>query len=1003
MAEETGNVTIGVDIDITKAEQRLKDIKQRISELTEEFGSAGPEVLSNILKPLNEEYEQLSEQLKQVKETSESANESFKNQTKGLNDLKDVTDFAGDATKKLGLDETALGSAISGTTGFIGKSIVFLKNGAKAMDAMKTSTNNATGAVNKFKVALNGIAKHPILIALAAIAAGAAALYSRVKSLEDAKFDRYLGLIDRHAELLNEKLNNQITILNALGAKQSTVTRQQINNLKDLNNQLKLSKDRYADLWEAQGNDRITITAYAQQYLEGDMQYISKMSDEEQELVKRFAEAGEEIRKNNIELKTMENIILKINLAEEAHELTLRKINLEREKGITSLQKEANAQGRAAQRYSALAEVYGRLSKYSEAKFEYELKAYKNEQAQSATTIKMLNEEIHAIEEQKKANDKLIATYLSTGASAKAQQLDSENEMLDINIQRLNEQITAEKSIISLRKEMRNLNNPLFVLMGSDVDVKRAEILAKNWIDTFNYINSMAMMQQRGGDYPINDFFSGATSNLESFSGELSKLRTQVELDLGLIGKNYKSLSHLLIEESERLQKESDKNLKEAINNGKEIDVEENQRIVDRIRRVTEAYEDYQNLSSKILNNVREVTLTTMSTVQDRIEGMVNVFSDVTGGYYASMKKDLTSGIMDDYSKELADIANMYIRVHDAILMYDNASRISVPEKKKNETEKELEIRLRQEELQKKAFEELGIVVDNLNETEKTLYNSYKELGIPALTEMSNMINQLVDEEKELIITQKQIELNLASYTYDYMQNYQSLGGFNLREMEAAALNVIDKEKEYYDNLYAINGKYYDDLLQAGLSEAQAEEILAAKRFDVEKELIDKKKLINQQYAQTILNATSDTMNDIQGIMDVAFEDNKQVRGATLMMTTLADAAAAYTSVFAQAPGGVAAKTAQAVIASAAVMARGIASYNSLMNMTKDSGSESLSSATATNTIPTATGVDTTSVARTLIGSRYAGEGHTTQYVLVTDEVTARQKQAQGARRLETI
>ena len=51
----------------------------------------------------------------------------------------------------------------------------------------------------------------------------------------------------------------------------------------------------------------------------------------------------------------------------------------------------------------------------------------------------------------------------------------------------------------------------------------------------------------------------------------------------------------------------------------------------------------------------------------------------------------------------------------------------------------------------------------------------------------------------------------------------------------------------------------------------------------------------------------------------------------------------------------------------------------------------------------TATGVDTTSVARTLIGSRYAGEGHTTQYVLVTDEVTARQKQAQGARRLETI
>lgn len=978
MAEE--NVTIGVDIDITKAEQRLKDIKKRISELTEEFGSAGPEVLSDILKPLNEEYEQLSDQLKQVKEVSDSTSISFKKQASELNDIKDVTDFAGDATKALGADETALGEAVSNTTGYIGKSITFIQKGAAAMEALKGATNGATGATNKFKAALNGLLKHPVLILLAGIAATMAIVYKRFKDFSDANFDRRLGVINRQTELLNERLNNQITILNALGAKQSSVTRQQINNLKQLNDRLKTTRDYYQEMWNDLDTDN-DLGYMANEYLKGNQKLIEDLSEQEQELVRRYAEAGEEIRRNNLELETMENITLKINNAEERYEITQRKIN-------NNYLKQLNSVNRRRQITEMQIERLKIEDKYSSDIFDKEEKLYKETQEGLNLEIKKNNELIDSLNERKDAYLKLKGEIMNSGKSVEVVQNELaavDDKLFDINsdilqITETNKDLAAEiagnatkRSLDYIERRLTAINrlnelNLEYAERQLKLENTRAFRTAYNpGEDTERIEKSLKGVNET---YPLVDYMKNLGNVYEETGKTLTTFTNLLKGNSDFIkGEGYSS-----IEKLRSAIKNVGEELNTAIENEKEEEVINN--ITSRLDMLTAAYEDYMQMSSSLLNTLQGVNLEVFSVTEDRIKGAVGVFESLVP--IKDMEKVDT--IMNNYISQLKQLGNSYEEVYKSIIYYKETGNESIA---------------------------------SMNKEEIDLYNELKEMNGAGLTiiyeTMQNFQNSAVEYELDL----KRIQMTNSQMLSQMYQDYASLGEFmlsngeivktTLANMQRAENDAIDKEKEYYDELLKENGQYYETLMAAGLSQVQAEEILAEKRLQVESDLVNKKALLNQQYKQTILNATADTMNDINSIMEVAFENNKDVRGATLLVTTAADAAAAYTSVFAQAPGGVVAKTAQAVIASAAVMARGIASYNSLMNMTTSSGAESLSSATATNTIPTSTGVDTTSVARTLIGSRYAGEGHTMQYVLVTDEVTARQKQAQNYRRLEVI
>lgn len=975
MAEE--KVGIEVEIDVDKAKQRLKEIKDQIAELKEQWGTAGKETLDKVLQPLLDEQESLEEQLKNVKEATDNVSKSFKKQASELNDVKDVTEFAGDATKALGVDETALGEAVANTTGFIGKSITFIKKGAAAMDALKGATNGATGAVNKFKAALNGLLKHPILILLAGIAATMAIVYKRFKDFSDANFERRLGVINRQTELLNERLNNQITILNALGAKQSSVTRQQINNLKQLNDRLKQTRDYYQEMWDKLGSDN-DLGYMANEYLKGNQKLIEDLSEQEQELVRRYAEAGEEIRRNNLELETMENITLKINNAEERYELTQRKIN-------NNYSKQLNAVNRRRQLTEMQIERLKIEDKYSGDIFDKEEKLYKETQEGLNLEIKKNNDLIDALNERKDTYLKLKGEIMNSGKSVEVVQNELaavDDKLFDINSEILQigetnkdletqiEGNTTKRALDYIERRLIAINrlnelNLEYAERQLKLENTRAFRMAYNPGEESERVEKSI----RGVDktYPLVDYMKNLGNVYEETGAMLKTFTDLLKGNSDFIkGEGYSSIEKL---------RSAIKNVREELSGAKE-GTEEFNSIAARLDMLTAAYEDYMQTSSSLLNTLQGVNIEVFSVTEDRIKGAVDVFESLVP--IKDMEKVDT--IMNNYISQLKQLGNSYEEVYKSIIYYKETGNESI---------------------------------SSLNEEELKLYNELKEMNGAGLTiiyeTMQNFQKSAVEYELDL----KRIRMTNSQMLSQMYQDYASLGRFveangekvstRILKMRKAEIDSLTAEKEYYDELLKKNGKYYDTLLAAGLSHTQAEEILAEKRLQVESDLANKKKLINRQYLQTVLNATSDTMNDVQDIIDVAFEDNKQVRGATLMMTTIADAAAAYTSVFAQAPGGVAAKTAQAVIASAAVVARGVASYRNLMKVTKDSGSESLSSTETETPTFTATGVDTTSVARTLIGSRYAGEGHTTQYVLVTDEVTARQKQAQGARRLETI
>ena len=173
-----------------------------------------------------------------------------------------------------------------------------------------------------------------------------------------------------------------------------------------------------------------------------------------------------------------------------------------------------------------------------------------------------------------------------------------------------------------------------------------------------------------------------------------------------------------------------------------------------------------------------------------------------------------------------------------------------------------------------------------------------------------------------------------------------------------------------------------------------------------------RKRKLNQDYQNEILGIAASTTSDINSIAENAFqlnddmsakqfENHKKIQGATLIASTYAQAAQAYGSTFAQAPGGVAAKTIQAGIASAAVLASGIAAYNKLMSTTKETSSMDSSTSQAASFTPVET--STSTVARTLVGGRYNQYSQDIQTVLVVNDVERKQMEERNLRRVATI
>lgn len=1004
MAEET-NVKIGIDIEIDKAEQKIEKLTQMIERLTEMDGGEG--IYSQKIAQWTEEKERLVEYVNQAKEAAQNlsdemnkntsatesntdateknaeandkmsqatdrATTSAKKQVSGLNDVKDVTDFASQATGILVGKESQLGQAISSTTGLIGKAIIFIKNGAKAMDAMKASTNNATGAMNKFKAVLTSISKHPFLIALTAIAAAAALVYKRMKDFEQAGFEKRLGVIERVTELTNEKLENQVDILTALGAKQSTITKQQISNLEKLNERLSKTQEYYKEMWDSAGYGEDNYLPYmASEYLKGNEALIEKLDDNAKELVKRYAEAGEQIRKNNIRLETMRQITLQINLAEEKYNNTLKQININQQKASQSLSKDIS-------RLETRLQYADRLEKYSIRRFKYEDELAKKENEQNRVNIKALNDQIDAMEDMRAAKSKLLKQSLLSGDEAAAAEIQAQMNEIAVQQKELQIKKEAELAQIQLRNESRTMN--MYATVLDNVD-KINELS----LEIYNRYNEMATMRGLGvssylgvgEDNTIKSFYENMSQSYEQIGKIMSKFKEDVEDNYDFVDevdKKGSTIVEKITDEITRLQKKAGDLNAEADDYAEKL-----KPIAERLQIMTGALEDYLVKSEEAAIQIRKIGIDVASTTQSAVQG----FSDVISSIVPVGSISRGSDILSQYSEQLEEVIKSYEKAYSAAYYYS------------------------------RGLEEQADAILKDDDVEKQLYKTLSEGGDSVAASVIEIVNQLITMSTEYSLQSKEVALRNQEMTMSYMQAYESLGKYRLSEMEKNEIAVVDAEKAYYDELLKVGGSYYQKLKDAGLSVTQIEEILGEKRVQIEQEVADKKLLINQNYKQRMLDAGADLAGNLNSITenmfslegdmsDENFERNKKLQGATLIASTYANAAQAFGSTYAQAPGGVAAKTIQAGIASAAVLASGIQAYNKLMATTKDTASISdYNNAQGQSFSPVETG--TSSVVNTLVGGRYNRYQQDIQPVLVVDEVTFKQQQQQNLKRVATI
>lgn len=962
MATENEFIVLGtIQIDTKAAEARLKEIKKRIAELTEEFGSS-PEVLQKVLEPLNEEYEELSSQLKNIKDASEEANQSFKSQTKGLNDLKDVTDFAGQATKNLGLDETALGSAVSETTGFIGKSIIFIKNAAKALDVLKGSNDKATASTNKFSAALTALIKHPILILLSGIAATAAIVYKRFSEFTKGNFDKRLGVIERSTELLNEKLSNQITILNALGARQSTITKSQISNLEDLNKHLETTRKYYQEMWGELDSDN-NLGYMANEYLKGNKKLIEDLSDEEQELVKRFAEAGEEIRKNNQQLEVMQGVMLKISSLNDEYELSERKINID-------LTKQLNIINRRQKSYENTITKAKTLGRYTEDVYKAEQNAFNNEQQSYDIRIKFNNDLISAEQKRLDGYLKLKAEIMSTDAT-------SEKDIKDINLQlsAVDDNISQIKDNITLiNEENKNLQAEKYAASEKrrlDYIATRLEDIRKINEMNLDYSERQLRLSNQisfggpegvAGKFPIEEYFKRLEDVYKEIDIVFKDFSSEIEKNADYAGQKAGSVIEKLRSAISAVNQEL---------SGKDSSDPSYNSLVSRLDSLVQAYQNYMQVSSQILSVIDSSLNEVFNITKERVSGALGVFGAITPTDGQKQSKIINTWISQVNSLEAG-----YSQILNVITAYNNGL---------SETD-----------------EEFKKMTESWEEWQIAAYNQFKNLNTEGIATINNIVKSLSDTSTEWELEGKRIIAENMNMQASYMQEYSNLGNYTIQEMKNMELEAIESEKDYYDTLLQENGEYYNKLIQAGLNQSQAEEILGQKRIQVEQEVLDKKAKLNEAYNQMTLNAVASTAGDLNSIAESLFEDNKAVRGATLIASTIADAAATYGSVFAQAAGGVAAKTVQAGIASAAVLARGYAAYNKLQSVNKNSSSEAIGTGQSVNTF-SAEGIESSSVARTLISSRYQNYDSQQRPVLVLEDLEYKQKIKSNGQKLEIV
>lgn len=984
MANYNDTVSIPIEIDISQAEERLEQITAAIKEL-----NATTDDTEDIVKNLEKEYDILSEYVTQAKDALEensnitnanaksqknlsstvnNTNESFAKQAKELNDTKDVTDFAGQAVSSLGLEETALGKTINATTGIIGKAIGFIKNGSKALDAMKKSANGAGKEVNFLGKAFNFLKTNWFIVAFVAIAAAIAKVASGFRELEENIRKSSLNRMDLLLQNINDKYDNQIKLMGLLGKKQSDINEIQIKQLDEVNRRIKLNQDSMKSMWkefdygETKGFDFFKVV---NKYLKGDVTLYEQLGDKAKELVDKYAEQAKQLEKNEKYLKGELELQKQINLITEEGVEAQRVLDKELYNIGNKYDKQIQKLNNQLDKQTALNELEEEKNGYATNYLENLQKQFDVENRISDLELSRSNEEIEAYDKKLKSIEKQIVDAEKLGLVEQKENLLAEKR----NVLEQKRNIETNKSIILTQKSLRQIQMEAEVYRSMIDNVKtfndlflqaRERLLGFMDFNAFDkttlteYLNEYKKLFNN-----INTIYSEFKLNTTDVFNKVKKL---YEIDIDNIYYAYVKAAEAIKEVESGIDKD-----------GKELTKERKAELIDFISSVNNAMQEYYQINDNISNKLEDRALKMISTIKDRLDGLFG-------------NRELSRDLVKSFEKPLTDFRN------------------------------ELESTIKYYEVLQEPFslpvEEYDEFNDHIKYVNEEILQYLKDGKEDALKTISSLLDSIDKEIADFNITRKESELNYWQGVVDDMYKYQSVLGGQLWVFEAMEEKIAWQTKEYK---LALLSQEAEAMRKAGFSEIEIEQHIADEKKIIENNYLKDKLLLNQKYKQEYLNIASDLTGNLQTISENAFQLNdemskddferhKKIQGATLVASTYSQAAQAFGSTFAQAPGGVAAKTIQAGIASAAVMASGIAAYNRLMSTTQNSTMD----ASSTNNISastTAVETGTSSVARTLVGGRYetyAREGGT-QTVLVVDEVEYKMLQQQNIRKVSVI
>ena len=278
----------------------------------------------------------------------------------------------------------------------------------------------------------------------------------------------------------------------------------------------------------------------------------------------------------------------------------------------------------------------------------------------------------------------------------------------------------------------------------------------------------------------------------------------------------------------------------------------------------------------------------------------------------------------------------------------------------------------------------------------RDFYETLQKAGSQGLELLKNYITTLNDGRIEVYkqIDEYILESNRA--TVDYFASAMTVGLASYKEYLGAYDNLLTTQAGQAKNDIDLQA---DNMKKAGVDEIKIAEWVKKEKEKIDKDYEVNSKQIHQNANVERLQMATNFVNDMSSTFSDLYDDDKEVQKATIVTSTIANAAMAFGSTFADTKGELWAKAAMATAASAAVLASGIKAYRQVDSANKGttlSGGGGSSSAIQTGT----SAVSSTIIERQIQPVRTTSS---TETVLVLSDVEAKQRQQQNVNKVSVI